>query len=123
MPAVLAPEMMKCPGFSGDDKGKVEALAAYGKPLPDLPADLLRTVRLDTDIHAIAASSTPGWNGRTIVETPEDALTNFIDTDMPFLCLEGVLVTRKQLSTRGLSGKAEPFCGSGKQDKIENNQK
>lgn len=34
-------------------------------------------------------------HGRTIVETPEDALRDFIDTDMPFLCMEGILVTRR----------------------------
>ncbi|WP_109117486.1 carbamoyltransferase C-terminal domain-containing protein [Azospirillum sp. TSO22-1] len=33
-------------------------------------------------------------HGRTIVETAEDALTDFLDTDLDFLCLEGTLVTR-----------------------------
>ena len=34
-------------------------------------------------------------HGRTIVESPEDAITDFIDTDMDYLVIEGYLVTRK----------------------------
>jgi len=34
-------------------------------------------------------------HGRTIVESPNDAMRDFIDTDMDFLVIEGFLVTRK----------------------------
>jgi carbamoyltransferase len=34
-------------------------------------------------------------HGRTIVETPEDALRDFLDTDMDYLIIEGFLVKRK----------------------------
>lgn len=34
-------------------------------------------------------------HGRTIVESPEDAIIDFLDTDMEYLVIEGYLVTRK----------------------------
>jgi carbamoyltransferase len=34
-------------------------------------------------------------HGRTIVETPEDAVTDFLDTNLDFLYIEGILITRK----------------------------
>ncbi len=34
-------------------------------------------------------------HGRTIVESPIDAITDFIDTDMDFLIIEGIMITRK----------------------------
>lgn len=34
-------------------------------------------------------------HGRTIVETPEDAVTDFLDTDLSFLVIEGWLVERR----------------------------
>jgi carbamoyltransferase len=35
-------------------------------------------------------------HGRTIVETPEDALDDFIDTNLDFLLIEGLLVLKKK---------------------------
>ncbi len=35
-------------------------------------------------------------HGRTIVESPANAVTDFLDTKMPFLCIEGYLVTHKR---------------------------
>ncbi|MDB2562782.1 hypothetical protein N9X61_04180 [Sulfurimonas sp.] len=37
-------------------------------------------------------------HGRTIVETPQDAIDDFIDTDLNFMMIGDYLVTRKQLS-------------------------
>jgi carbamoyltransferase len=34
-------------------------------------------------------------HGRTIVETPEDAVVDFLDTNLDFLYIEGILITRK----------------------------
>jgi len=34
-------------------------------------------------------------HGRTIVETPKDAVTDFLDTNLDFLYIEGLLITRK----------------------------
>jgi carbamoyltransferase len=34
-------------------------------------------------------------HGRTIVETPNDAVTDFLDTNLDFLYIEGILITRK----------------------------
>jgi len=34
-------------------------------------------------------------HGRTIVESPQDAIRDFLDTDMDYLVIEGFLVTRK----------------------------
>ncbi len=36
-------------------------------------------------------------HGRTIVESPADAVLDFLDTDLPFLCIEGYLVRRKDV--------------------------
>ncbi len=33
-------------------------------------------------------------HGRTVVETPKDAITDFLDTDLDFLLIEGLLVTK-----------------------------
>lgn len=55
---------------------------------------LLKAVKARTGFGVVINTSF-NKHGRTIVETPQDALTDFIDTDMPFLCLEGLLVTRK----------------------------
>jgi len=34
-------------------------------------------------------------HGRTIVESPKDAIVDFLDTDMDYLVIEGILITRK----------------------------
>jgi len=34
-------------------------------------------------------------HGRTIVESPEDAISDFLDTDMDYLAIEGLLIKRK----------------------------
>lgn len=45
--------------------------------------------------YGVVINTSFNKHGRTIVEQPEHAVTDFLDTDLPFLCIEGFLVTRK----------------------------
>jgi carbamoyltransferase len=45
--------------------------------------------------YGVVINTSFNKHGRTIVESPEDALRDFIDTDMDYLLIEGILVTRR----------------------------
>jgi carbamoyltransferase len=45
--------------------------------------------------YGILINTSFNKHGRTIVESPIDAIRDFLDTNMDFLCIEGILVTRK----------------------------
>lgn len=46
--------------------------------------------------YGVVLNTSFNKHGRTIVESPRDAIVDFLDTDLPFLCIEGILVTRRQ---------------------------
>jgi carbamoyltransferase len=60
-------------------------------------ANYYRILRKVKEITGFGVLLNTSFNkhGRTIVETPADAITDFLDTNMPFLCIEGILITRK----------------------------
>lgn len=45
--------------------------------------------------YGVSINTSFNKHGRTIVETPSDAILDFLDTNMDFVILEGYLVTRK----------------------------
>jgi carbamoyltransferase len=45
--------------------------------------------------YGVVINTSFNKHGRTIVESPKDAVVDFIDTDMDYLVIEGFLVTRK----------------------------
>jgi carbamoyltransferase len=45
--------------------------------------------------YGVVLNTSFNMHGRTIVESPEDALRDFLDTDLDFLVIEGYLVTNK----------------------------
>ena len=47
-------------------------------------------------------------HGRTIVNTPEDAIEDFLDSQMDFLVLDGYLVRRRNSQGAGETKQAEP---------------
>ncbi len=60
---------------------------------------LLRRVKELTGF-GIVINTSFNKHGRTIVESPEDALRDFLDTDMDYMIIEGYLVQRKSVSPR-----------------------
>lgn len=44
--------------------------------------------------YGVVINTSFNKHGRTIVETPEDAIVDFLDTDMDYLIVEGILITR-----------------------------
>ena len=57
--------------------------------------ELLKKVKELTGFGVIINTSF-NKHGRTIVESPNDAIRDFIDTDMDYLVIEGFLVNRKK---------------------------
>jgi carbamoyltransferase len=45
--------------------------------------------------YGVSINTSFNKHGRTIVETPKDAIQDFLDTNMDFVMIEGYLVTRK----------------------------
>ena len=45
--------------------------------------------------YGIVINTSFNKHGRTIVESPKDAVTDFLDTDMDYLIIEGYCITRK----------------------------
>lgn len=45
--------------------------------------------------YGVVINTSFNKHGRTIVETPEDAIVDFLDTDMDYVIIEGTKVTRK----------------------------
>lgn len=45
--------------------------------------------------YGVSINTSYNKHGRTIVETPQDALRDFLDTNMDFTIIEGYLITRK----------------------------
>ncbi|MCA9468681.1 MAG: hypothetical protein KC643_25015 [Nitrospira sp.] len=45
--------------------------------------------------YGVIVNTSFNRHGRTIVETPEDAIRDFLDTDLSFLMIEGWMVTRR----------------------------
>lgn len=45
--------------------------------------------------YGVSINTSFNKHGRTIVETPQDAIRDFLDTNMDFVVIEGFLVTRK----------------------------
>lgn len=64
---------------------------------PDTNPGFYRLIRRFKELsgYGIVINTSFNKHGRTIVESTADAVTDFMDTDLPFLCIEGFLVTRK----------------------------
>lgn len=45
--------------------------------------------------YGVVINTSFNKHGRTIVESPQDAITDFLDTDMDYLVIEGCCITRK----------------------------
>ena len=45
--------------------------------------------------YGVVINTSFNKHGRTIVETPEDAIVDFLDTDMDYVVIEGIMITRK----------------------------
>jgi carbamoyltransferase len=56
---------------------------------------LLKKVK-DLTGFGIIINTSFNKHGRTIVETPHDAIIDFLDTDMDYVVIEGLLITRKK---------------------------
>lgn len=56
---------------------------------------LLRRMKALTG-YGVVLNTSFNKHGRTIVESPDDALTDFLDADLDFMCIEGLLVARAQ---------------------------
>ncbi len=56
---------------------------------------LLRKVKELTGFGAVINTSF-NKHGRTIVESPQDAVTDFLDTDMDYLVMEGILAKKRE---------------------------
>ncbi len=55
---------------------------------------LLKKVK-DLTGYGVIINTSFNKHGRTIVETPRDAIVDFLDTDMDYVIIEGLLITRK----------------------------
>lgn len=49
--------------------------------------------------YGVVINTSFNKHGRTIVESPEDAVTDFLDTDMDYMAIEGYLVTKKMVKS------------------------